>query len=206
MAWNLSAEIVETCSCNMLCPCWFAVQDLMLMDRGWCAGTFFFRIRDGRSGAADLGGRTVVVTFDFPGPTLFDGNATARVHIDEGATADQRRELEAIFQGKKGGPMEILAALITNWLPTVSSKLDMQDDGETLTAKVGDFGRIESEVLKNEAGAPMTLQNAGFAVALQFQNQTFKLAPSGTKWSDPGMPHQFETRSGARSNVSWSVN
>ena len=35
MAWNLRAQVIESCSCNMLCPCWFGVTDLMVMDRGW---------------------------------------------------------------------------------------------------------------------------------------------------------------------------
>jgi hypothetical protein len=29
MAWNLTAEFTETCSCNMLCPCWYGVKELM---------------------------------------------------------------------------------------------------------------------------------------------------------------------------------
>src|SRR5438876_957919 len=26
MAWNLTADFIETCSCNMLCPCWYGVR------------------------------------------------------------------------------------------------------------------------------------------------------------------------------------
>src|SRR5688572_3869646 len=29
MPWTLSGEMIETCSCNMLCPCWYGVQELM---------------------------------------------------------------------------------------------------------------------------------------------------------------------------------
>ena len=59
----------------MLCPCWFTVQELMIMDQGWCASAIAFRARDGNSDGVALGGRTVVFAVDFPGPTLFDGNA-----------------------------------------------------------------------------------------------------------------------------------
>jgi hypothetical protein len=34
MAWNLTADFIETCSCNMLCPCWYGVRELMVMDQG----------------------------------------------------------------------------------------------------------------------------------------------------------------------------
>jgi hypothetical protein len=52
----------------------------------------------------------------------------------------------------------------------------------------------------------MTLQNAGFASALQFNDETVELAPSASRWSDPDMPRQFETKSGAVATFNWSVN
>ena len=32
MAWNLKGQMIQSCSCNMFCPCWFGVQELMIMD------------------------------------------------------------------------------------------------------------------------------------------------------------------------------
>lgn len=205
MAWNLSGELIETCSCNAHCPCWFGVQDLMIMDQGWCDSTLLFRVDNGESNGVDLGGTVVVVAWDFPGPTLFDGKATARLHIGESASEAQRQELEAIFQGKKGGPMEILGGLVETWLDTSYAKIEIDDDGDSLTAKVGDVGEVRSKVLKNEAGDPMTLSNAGFAVAFNFPDATFRVAPSASRWSDPEMPRPFETRSGARASWQWAV-
>jgi hypothetical protein len=205
MAWNIKAQFVETCSCNMLCPCWFGVKELMVMDQGWCASTWLFRIQQGSSDGVNLGGRTVAVGLDFPGPTLFDGNGIVRLYIDEGASADQRRELEAIFQGTKGGPLEIIAGLVTKWLPTETTKIEIKEEDDTLTATAGSFGQVKSQRLKDEAGRTMTLQNAGFASALRFDNETIELAPSGSQWSDPDMPRQFETKSGAIATFSWSV-
>ena len=205
MGWNLSGELVESCSCNALCPCWFGVQELMKMDQGWCDGALFFRAREGSSNGVDLGGTTVVVAYDFPGPTLFDGNGTGRLHVDEGASDDQRRELEAIFQGKVGGPMEIIGGLISSWLPSNYCKIDVDDDGSKLHAKVGDVGEVRSEVLNNDNGDAMTVKNAGFALTFQFDDAIFKVAPTATKWSDPDMPRSFETRSGGRAPWQWSV-
>src|SRR6266511_6304130 len=37
MAWTLKGQMFENCSCNMFCPCWFAIQEYMVMDQGWCA-------------------------------------------------------------------------------------------------------------------------------------------------------------------------
>jgi hypothetical protein len=145
MAWNLTADFIETCSCNMLCPCWYGVKELMVMDQGWCASAWLLRGHQGSADGVDLGGRTLAVALDFPGPTLYDGNGTARLYIDDGANADQRRELEAIFQGTRGGPMEILGGLVAKWLPTQATKIDCQEQGGALTAAVGGFGQIKSE-------------------------------------------------------------
>ena len=206
MAWTIRAEMIETCSCNMLCPCWYGVKELMIMDQGWCASAILFRIREGNADGVNLGGRTVVHVDYFPGPTLFDGNGTARVYIDDGASADQRRELEAIFQGKKGGPWEILGGLITTWLPTQVTPVNIREENGTLTATVGNFGQIQSQRLKNEAGQPMMMQNTGFTTALQFDNQAAQLAPStGTQWSDSALPQKFESKSGAVGTFTWRV-
>ncbi len=206
MPWNLTAQFVETCSCNMLCPCWFGVKELMVMDQGWCASPLLYRIERGNSDGVDLGGCTVVVVADLPGPTLFDGNGTARVYIDASATAEQQRELEAIFQGTKGGPMEIIGGLVSNWLPPQVTKIEVQEDGDTLTATVGNFGRVQSQLLKNESGRAMTMRDVGFAETLQLQDATAELAPSGSQWHDPEMPRAFETKSGARAICHWNVN
>jgi len=190
----------------MLCPCWYAVKGLMVMDRGWCATTLLVRIGDGRADGVDLSGLAVVVAAVWPGPTLFDGNGTGRVYIDEAATPDQRRELEAIFQGTKGGPMEILASLTPTWLPAQTIKIEAREENGTVSASVGSFGQINSRRLKNEAGQSMTMQNVGFAVALQFDNSTAELAPSaGTQWSDPDLPQQWESKSGAVGRLTWNV-
>lgn len=176
------------------------------MDQGYCGSTNLFRIRDGSSDDIDLSGLTLVVAVLWPGPTLFDGNGTGRLYIDEAASATQRRELEAIFHGKKGGPMEILASLTPTWLPTQITKVEVREEDGTVSAAVGPFGQIRSKLLKNEAGQPMTMQNVGFAVALQFDNQTAELTPGeGTQWSDPELPRQWVAKSGAVGRFTWNM-
>lgn len=201
MGWRLSGQLIETCSCNMFCPCWFTVQELMIMDQGWCASAFAFRTREGQSDGVPLDGRTVVFAVDFPGPTLFDGHATARLYIDQGATADQRRELEAICSGQKGGPIAGIAPLITTWLPARTAKIDVAEADETITVTVDDVGRVESRRLRDPQGQGFTLRGGGFVSALGMPE--VDLAPSASRWTDPDL-RQFETKSGARGEFSWS--
>jgi hypothetical protein len=195
--------MVEDCTCNMLCPCWFGVKELMIMDQGYCAAPLLFRIQNGSVDGVDLKGTDVVLAVDFPGPTMFDGNATFRLYFDEATDERKSKELEAIFQGKRGGPMEMISSLASKWLPTQRTKIDINDDGTNLTATVGDFGTIKLDELKNESGRTMTLQGARFAAYFGMDDETFTMAPSTSQWSDPDLPHQFTTKSGVMAKFSW---
>lgn len=201
MAWSMKGQMIETCSCNMFCPCWFGVQELMIMDEGWCAIAIAFRVVEGNSDGLSLGGRTVVFALDFPGPTLFDGNGTARLFVDGGADADQQRELEAIFQGNKGGPMANLAALVATRLPTTPARIDVREDGDSVTVAVEGVGEVRSQRLRDGEGNTFTLHGGGFVAGLGLD--AAELAPSATEWVDPDMPRQFQTKSGARGNFTW---
>jgi hypothetical protein len=101
--------------------------------------------------------------------------------------------------------MEILGGLIAKWLPTKFSKIQIQESGDTVAVTVDGVGELKSTLLKDEGGRAMTLQNAGFASVFQFDNLALQVAPSGTRWTDPDMPHPIETRSGAVASLSWSV-
>ncbi|MDQ3967531.1 MAG: DUF1326 domain-containing protein [Thermoproteota archaeon] len=193
----------------MFCPCWFGVKELMIMDKGYCGGLILFRIQDGISNSINLAGRDVVLFFDWPGPTLLDGNGTSRLYIDDTADTNQQKEFEYIFQGRRGGPMQMLSQLIAKWLPTITTRIDIKEDdgGHNITARVGNQGEIKSQQLRNEAGRAMTVHGAGFASMFQFENDVLTLAPSGTQWSDSDMPHtQITTRSGALGKFSWRGN
>ena len=201
MAWNLKGQLLETCSCDLICPCWFRVKELQVMDQGWRAGAVLFRIHDGSSGGVTLGGRVVVMGVHMPGPTMFDGNGTVRFYIDDGATPDQSQELDLIFSGARGGPMERFVSLITNRLPSQTVAIQVQDDGQNLIATVSDIGQVRAKPMTSEAGNPVMMQNAG-----PLGLDTVRIAPSASQWADPDLPQRFETKSGGVGNFAWSGN
>lgn len=206
MAWTITAEFVESCSCNMLCPCWYGEQDLMIMDQGWCASPWLIRIEKGNSNGVDISGCNVVLASYFPGPTLFDGKGTARVYLDASTSSEQRRELEAIFTATRGGPLEVIGGLVSTWLPMQVTNIDVAESDGRITAQVGDFGSIVSTRMVNQAGDKVTLQNAGFALIWNFDKKTADMAPStGTRWHDPDLPLAWEGRSGAVGHLTWTV-
>jgi hypothetical protein len=71
------------------------------------------------------------------------------LYIDNAADTSQCKQLEDVFQGRKGGPMQIVSTLISKWLPAESTKIEVNDDGSNITASVGSVGQIKSQQLKN---------------------------------------------------------
>ena len=200
MVWSVSGRSIELCSCKMLCPCWLGAEGEP--DQGWCSGAFAFDIQEGNADGVSLGGFKVAFTGEWPG-NFFGGNGTARLYIDEGANADQRRELEAIFSGKKGGHLEALfGAVITKWLPAQATKIDIQwGDNPSLT--VGTVGQGRLQPMKDAAGRPTKVQGA--AAQAGFQIESMDLASSkGSRWADPEL-RSWEGDSGTLHSFNWSA-
>lgn len=200
MAWQLSGRSLELCSCNLLCPCWLGPDGVP--DQGWCDGALGFDIQRGSSDGIDLSRTRVAFTADWPG-NIFGGQGTARLYIDDSANAEQRRELEAIFSGKKGGFLEgLMGAVISNWLPTEVTKVEM-GWGDKPFLRVGNFGEATLVPLKDQAGNPTRMEGAAAQTA--FQLTDFGLASSkGSRWSDPKL-RQWQGDSGTLHQFNWSA-
>ena len=72
MAWSVSGQSMEICSCNVFCPCWLSAE--ATPDQGWCSGVFAFDVQQGNSDGVDLGGTKVIFIADWPG-NFWDGGA-----------------------------------------------------------------------------------------------------------------------------------
>jgi hypothetical protein len=137
---------------------------------------------------------------------LFDGEGTGRVYLDTNNSAEQRRELEAIFTATRGGPLEVIGSLVSNWLSTQVTSIDVSEENGTIKADVGDFGSIVSKRMVNEAGDTVALHDAGFALVWNFDNNIAEMAPSdGTSWHDPDFPVAWDGKSGAVGHFTWNV-
>ena len=200
MAWHVAGRSIELCSCRMLCPCWLGPEGEP--DQGWCSGAFIFNVREGNSEGVDLAGCTVVAAFEWPG-NFWGGNGTARLYIDGATTSEQRRELEAIFSGQKGGPLAtVLPAIVTKVLPTQVTQIDIQW-GDTTSIKVGNVGQVQLQPLKDPAGRPTKVQGAVTLAA--FEMDSMDLASSkGSRWSDPEL-RPWEGDSGTLHAFDWGV-
>jgi len=200
MAWHVTGDMLEFCNCKLLCPCWLGPTTEP--DQGWCGGGLVFEIEQGAIDGVDVGGCKVALVANWPG-NFFGGNGTARLYLDESSSAEQRRELEAVFTGQKGGlPGGLFAAVIKQWLPARTTSIELQR-GETTSATVGEFAQIMLAPLKDQEGRPTMMQGAPAQAA--FQSANMQLASSkGTRWSDPEL-RQWEGDSATIHTFNWSA-
>ena len=180
MAWTLSGQFLETCSCQQVCPCNFGPA---FPDAGWCSGVLVWDIQQGTSDGVALGGTKAAMDFDFP-HDFAGGNATVRIYIDDRANANQRRELEAVLTGKKGGAFAGLAGAISKVLPTQFARIEVKS-GDKASVTIGNIGQVQLAKIKGEDGKQAKLENAPATRAFV---PTMELAMgSGSYWADPDL-------------------
>ncbi len=143
MSWQLKGTYFENCNCDMVCPC--TVSGLTMSataDR--CHLVLAFHIDDGDVEGVDVSGKTVIIVADTP-PVMADGNWRVGVIMDATASADQAHKLGAVFSGKVGGPMAMLAPLIGEMIGMETSQIEYEHDGRRHSVKAGDLVDIEIE-------------------------------------------------------------
>lgn len=139
-SWNLSGVMVESCSCNVGCPCNFT-QD---PTYGWCKANASWHIEQGKYGNVDLGGFNVIMIEDHPPGNILKEKWTVGLVIDSRANAQQRETLQKIFSGQAGGFLSLIAPLFGKFLGVEYAPVDIASDGKKWHIKVGD-GKLEVE-------------------------------------------------------------
>ena len=141
MAWNLRGSYVETCSCELMCPCNLSFDHGATYD--FCRVTLVFNIHEGEVEGTDIAGCKVAVIADTP-KVMTEGNWRLGVFIDDQASDEQEQKLVGVFTGSLGGPMAALAPLVGEVLGVERAKIEVQDDGLRHSVRVGD--EIDFEV------------------------------------------------------------
>src|SRR6478736_6337380 len=94
--WKITGQLEEACSCDAACPCWFNSKPTKMK----CGGGQVLFIQKGNYGKVKLDGLAVASIGQSPeGQTMMEsfGNWDfSNNYIDEKATPEQRKALEAI--------------------------------------------------------------------------------------------------------------
>jgi hypothetical protein len=142
MAWQVSGDYFESCSCAYLCPCVpssFGARP----TKGWCVFAFSFQIARGRFGDVGLNGLGFAVLGRTP-DVMGAGNWSVGLIVDERASAAQEEAITKIVSGQAGGPMAALSPLITNFLGVERRPITFEKSGMRRSSSIA--GRLEQTI------------------------------------------------------------
>ena len=142
MSWNLRGSYVETCSCELMCPCNLSLDHGATYD--FCRVTLVFNVREGAVEGTDIAGCKVAIVADTP-KVMTEGNWRVGVFVGDEASDAQFDQLVRVFSGQLGGPMAGLAPLIGEQLGVERAAIEINDDGLRHSVRVADSIDFEVE-------------------------------------------------------------
>lgn len=140
MSWNLEGRYVETCSCDLFCPCNASLA--LGASNDYCRALLVFDIGKGEIEGTDVSGTKVAAIIDTP-KVMTDGNWRLGVFVD--ASDEQAEKLTAVFGGQLGGPMEALGPLVGEHLGVERVPIEVHHDGLRHSVRIGDAAEFEVE-------------------------------------------------------------
>lgn len=159
MAYRLEGTMLETCTCNAICPCWIG-QD---PDGGKCEGVIAWHFDQGAVDDVDVSDLTLAIAVYIPGNALA-GNWRAAVYLDERASPDQERVLLDTYTGKNGGPVADLAQLVGEVVSVERAPILFGVEKGKGQLKIGTVLDAEMEAFVGATGEVTTLHDAAFSV------------------------------------------
>jgi hypothetical protein len=142
MSWSLSGKYVETCSCELMCPCNLSLDHGATHD--FCRVSLVFDIQQGTVEGVDVSDRTVAAIADTP-KVMTDGNWRLGMFVDDGASDEQFDKLVAVFGGQLGGPMAALTPLVGEMLGVERAPIEVRHEGLRHSVRVGEAIDFEIE-------------------------------------------------------------
>jgi len=186
--WRYHAELIAACNCDWGCPCNFNAKP----TQGYCEGAYAAQITSGSCGDTKLDGVKYVWSGKWP-RAIHEGNGTAKIWIEQTASAPQREALEAILKGRHdGAPWMILAVTIDHWLDTAYVPFEWKFDGLRSSFKAGTEVQATLDSMRNpvsgaEASATILLPNGLVCKELHpSATKTFSVFTKGLKIAAPG--------------------
>jgi hypothetical protein len=157
MSYEVEGQLLEVCTCNILCPCWVGEDP----DGGTCDGVLAWHYEKGTVNGIDVAGRTFVILTHIPG-NILHGNWRIVAYIDDGASDEQRNALLDMWTGKLGGPVKDLAALVGEVLGVEQVPIQFQVEGGKGRLQIGDAIRAELAPYAGATGKATTLHDTVF--------------------------------------------
>jgi len=193
--WRIAGEFAEACTCAAACPCWFGSKPTRMK----CGGGEALFIEKGHYGKVALDGLAVASIGQSPaGQSMMDsfGNwEFAHIYVDERATPEQRKALEAIMRTIRGPASKNMEVRYVPLTHTVKDGIH--------TVHLGNHGSFSGKLHEGGLGGHSTIINPAGADPLrkeyhQGHTMSLKYTDAGQNWdlSDTNfMHHKFEITS-----------
>jgi hypothetical protein len=160
--WKITGQLEEACSCDAACPCWFNSKPTKMT----CGGGQVLFIQKGNYGKVKLDGLAIANVGQSPeGQTMMEsfGNWNfSYTYIDEKATPEQRKALEAI------------AATVL--VPGASKKTEIRYvpitrkiEGKDHEIALGQYGTFQGHLVEGGLGGSSKIKNPPGADPLHHQ-------------------------------------
>ncbi len=157
LGYQVEGQLLEVCTCNILCPCWVGEDP----DGGTCDGVLAWHYDKGTVNGVDVAGRTFVILTHIPG-NILKGNWRVVAYVDDGATEDQRNALLDMWTGKLGGPVKDLAGLIGELLGVEQVPIKFEVEAGRGRLQIGDAIQAELAPYTGATGKQTTLHDTIF--------------------------------------------
>jgi hypothetical protein len=151
MTYSVSGSYFESCNCDPICPC--RMTDGIPGGRsthGECLGALSWLVEDGRIGEVDVTGLAValVVRYHDDEPA---SPWTIVLHVDAGASDQQRAGLTDVFLGRLGGPH----VGVLPWVRKARHLVDVRTSAIELTPEGQGYRLRVGEAVRLRATAPV---------------------------------------------------
>ncbi len=179
--WKITGQLEEACSCDAACPCWFGSKPTKMT----CGGGQVLFIQKGTYGKVKLDGLAMASIGQSPaGQTMMEsfGNWNfAYNYIDEKATPEQRKALEAIAA-------KVLTPGASKKTETRYVRITRKIEGKNHEIALGQYGTFRGRLIEGGMGGSSKIVNPPGADPLHHeyaQGRTSKMTYSDAdqNWS-----------------------
>lgn len=189
--WKITGQLEEACSCDAACPCWFNSKPTKMT----CSGGQVLFIQKGNYGKVKLDGLAIANMSQSPeGKTMMgsfgDWNFSYN-YIDEKATPEQRKALEAIAA-------TVLVPGASKKTETRYVAITRKIDGKNHQISLGQYGSFHGHLVEGGLGGSPKVVNPPGADPIHHeysQGQTSKMTYSDAdqNWSWDNSNYMFGT-------------
>ena len=197
--WWAEGLLFENCNCTAVCP--GHIHFSQKCTHEVCHGFWAIRFDGGRAGDVDLAGVDVVVVYETP-QVMVDGGWKQVIIVSDRATEAQRRTVEEILTGMRGGPWEILAKFVGDARPARIAPIRIEEAPrrKSVTVKGVLAGAVEAIRGRNRA-EPVTFEN----IYNQIHDTRQVIARGSTRYDDGEIVIANEGTHGLWSRFRWSA-